>query len=84
MDAREALSRDPQALRSWAPMYLFYGCRRADEDFLYRDEWPGYLAELPGILHMETAFSRQGPSRSNDPERILFPDVQLKSMFRTY
>jgi NADPH-ferrihemoprotein reductase len=40
---------------------LFYGCRRADEDFLYRDEWPEYAKELGGKFDMHVALSRQPP-----------------------
>lgn len=40
-------------------MYLFYGCRRADEDFLYREEWPRYEQELKGVFRMKVAFSRE-------------------------
>lgn len=40
-------------------MYLFYGCRRADEDFLYREEWPTYEQELKGVFRMKVAFSRE-------------------------
>lgn len=40
-------------------MYLFYGCRKSTEDFLYRDEWPKYEEELGGKLQMRVAFSRE-------------------------
>ncbi len=40
-------------------MYLFYGCRRSDEDFLYKDEWPKYIDELQNKLNMQVAFSRE-------------------------
>jgi hypothetical protein len=40
-------------------MYLFYGCRRSNEDFLYKSEWPAYQAELDGKFIMRTAFSRE-------------------------
>jgi NAD(P)H-flavin reductase len=40
-------------------MYLFYGCRRSNEDFLYKNEWPAYEAELDGKFIMRTAFSRE-------------------------
>jgi NAD(P)H-flavin reductase len=40
-------------------MYLFYGCRRSNEDFLYKNEWPAYEAELDGKFTMRTAFSRE-------------------------
>lgn len=58
--ARKAKEKNGEdALKDWAPMYLFYGCRRADEDFLYREEWPEYTAELGGKFQMHTALSRE-------------------------
>lgn len=65
MQERVALARrakdknGSEALKDWAPMYLFYGCRRRDEDFLYQSEWPSYESELDGKLNMRTAFSRE-------------------------
>lgn len=64
--ARRAKEKNgPDAIKEWAPMYLFYGCRKEDQDFLYRDEWPEYIKELDGKLIMRTAFSR-GPERKPD------------------
>ncbi|KAF3938147.1 hypothetical protein ABW19_dt0210608 [Dactylella cylindrospora] len=40
--------------------YLFFGCRKKDEDFLYRDEWPKYAEQLGDSFKMITAFSREG------------------------
>ncbi|ODN75426.1 hypothetical protein L202_06577 [Cryptococcus amylolentus CBS 6039] len=58
--ARKAIEKNgPDALKDWAPMYLFYGCRRAGEDFLYQDEWAQYEEELKGVLKMKVAFSRE-------------------------
>ena len=58
--ARRAIEKNgPDALKDWAPMYLFYGCRKSTEDFLYRDEWPKYEEELKGKLQMRVAFSRE-------------------------
>lgn len=62
------------ALEDWAPMHLFYGCRREDEDFLYADEWPQYEAELEGKLKMHIAFSR-GPNRKPDGSKIYVQDL---------
>lgn len=63
---RKALEKNGEnALADWAEMHLFYGCRREDEDFLYRDEWPGYEAELKGKFKMHVAFSR-GEKRKPD------------------
>jgi NADPH-ferrihemoprotein reductase len=58
--ARKAKEKNgPDALKDWAPMYLFYGCRRSNEDFLYKNEWPAYEAELDGKFIMRNAFSRE-------------------------
>lgn len=62
------------ALADWADMHLFYGCRREDEDFLYKEEWPQYAKELDGKLKMRTAFSR-GPKRKPDGSKIYVQDL---------
>lgn len=48
-----------EALKDWGNIWLFYGCRRSDEDFLYKSEWPEYEAELGGKFLMETSLSRE-------------------------
>jgi NADPH-ferrihemoprotein reductase len=58
--ARRSIEKNgPDALAEWGRISLFYGCRRSDEDFLYKDEWPGYLEELHGKFTMHCAFSRE-------------------------
>ncbi|PVH80139.1 Fe-S dehydrogenase [Cadophora sp. DSE1049] len=58
--ARRAKStKGPNALRDWAPITLFYGCRRSDQDFLYRDEWREIEREMEGVFRMYVAFSRE-------------------------
>ncbi|KAL5317223.1 hypothetical protein ACEPPN_014318 [Leptodophora sp. 'Broadleaf-Isolate-01'] len=52
-------SKGAHALKDWAPIHLFYGCRRSDHDFLYKDEWDVYAAELDGKFKMHVAFSRE-------------------------
>lgn len=42
---------------------LFYGCRREDEDFLYKEEWPVYAKTLGEAFEFETAFSRENPTK---------------------
>jgi NADPH-ferrihemoprotein reductase len=40
------------------PTHLFFGCRRRDEDYVYRDDIEGFLAD--GTLHgLHLAFSRE-------------------------
>ncbi|KAG0228058.1 NADPH-cytochrome P450 reductase [Actinomortierella wolfii] len=37
---------------------LFFGCRREDQDFMYKDEWPELMKDIEGA-QLITAFSRQ-------------------------
>lgn len=55
-------------------MYLYYGCRSEDEDYLYKDEWPAYQADLKGKFTLRTAFSRSGP-RKADGTKIYVQDL---------
>ncbi|KAF8195502.1 cytochrome P450 oxidoreductase [Pholiota molesta] len=58
--ARRSIEKNgPDALADWGRISLFYGCRREDEDFLYKEEWPQYEAELKGKFKLHCAFSRQ-------------------------
>ncbi|KAF8909007.1 hypothetical protein CPB84DRAFT_118385 [Gymnopilus junonius] len=58
--ARRSLDKNgPDALNDWGRISLFYGCRRDDQDFLYKDEWPEYEKELQGKLKVHVALSRQ-------------------------
>ncbi len=43
------------------PAILFYGCRKAEEDYLYQDELEEYQKE--GITELVVAFSRQDPAK---------------------
>lgn len=53
---------------------LFFGCRRDDEDFLYRDEWQQVAADLtPDIFSMHVAFSRM-PNKPKTYVQHLFQD----------
>ncbi|CAM0135180.1 hypothetical protein VKS41_000235 [Umbelopsis sp. WA50703] len=38
---------------------LFFGCRRSDEDYLYKNEWPELFETLGGESRIITAFSRE-------------------------
>ncbi|KAG0142232.1 hypothetical protein CROQUDRAFT_109973 [Cronartium quercuum f. sp. fusiforme G11] len=46
-------------LSEWANIVLFYGCRKEEEDFLYREEWDQYKEELDGKFKMFSAISRK-------------------------
>lgn len=45
--------------RQIGQMILFFGCRRADEDFLYNQELQELAEAFDGALKIITAFSRQ-------------------------
>jgi NADPH-ferrihemoprotein reductase len=40
-------------------MLLFFGCRKRDEDFLYREEWEEFERKLGDKFEMVKAFSRE-------------------------
>ena len=55
-------SLSPFRSRLSGPIWLFFGCRRRDQDWLYREEMEGYLKT--GVLsELHTAFSRDDPKR---------------------
>ncbi|MDB5092294.1 MAG: NADPH--cytochrome reductase, partial [Candidatus Eremiobacteraeota bacterium] len=43
------------------PARLYFGCRRPDEDFLYREELEAFATE--GIVELHVAFSRVDPAK---------------------
>ncbi|KAK7420054.1 hypothetical protein QQZ08_010582 [Neonectria magnoliae] len=42
---------------------LFFGCRKASEDFMYESEWAEYKEALGDKFELITAFSRQGSKK---------------------
>jgi NADPH-ferrihemoprotein reductase len=42
---------------------LFYGCRKENEDFLYKNEWSEYAKTLGSSFEMFTAFSRENATK---------------------
>lgn len=50
---RAKATKGPLALHDWAPITLFYGCRRSDQDFLYREEWKRIEKELDGVFRTD-------------------------------
>ncbi|MCJ1448590.1 MAG: NADPH-cytochrome P450 reductase [Stictis urceolatum] len=49
---------------------LFYGCRKPDEDFLYKDEWEAMKENLGDKLTIHTAFSRQTSEKIYVQQRL--------------
>ncbi|KAI1386437.1 NADPH-cytochrome P450 reductase [Hypoxylon trugodes] len=42
---------------------LFFGCRKQNEDFMYKSEWEQYKKALGDNFELITAFSREGPKK---------------------
>jgi NADPH-ferrihemoprotein reductase len=42
---------------------LFFGCRKSDEDFIYKDEFKTFQDQMGDSLKIITAFSREGPQK---------------------
>lgn len=80
MQERVALARrtveknGAEALADWGRIWLFYGCRKSTEDFLYKEEWPEYEKELGGKFTMQCAFSREPPYKP-DGGKIYVQDL---------
>ncbi|ORX46065.1 NADPH-dependent cytochrome P450 oxidoreductase [Hesseltinella vesiculosa] len=60
---RERVHQKVDQGKSVGANLLFFGCRRADEDFLYRDEWPGLFEQLGDESEMICAFSRESEQK---------------------
>ncbi|EPX70486.1 NADPH-cytochrome p450 reductase [Schizosaccharomyces octosporus yFS286] len=54
-----------------AKTVLFYGCRRSDTDFLYKEEWDTYAKSLKDSFELHTAFSREGDQKVYVQHRLL-------------
>jgi cytochrome P450 / NADPH-cytochrome P450 reductase len=59
LQERAALAAEGRTL---GPAMLFFGCRRADQDFLYADELKDWQAR--GLVELHVAFSREGQGRT--------------------
>ena len=60
LSRKALLGRDPEG--EVGPAWLFCGCRRREEDFLYGQELQGFASEGT-LTRLEVAFSRKGPSK---------------------
>lgn len=58
--AADASAADASAPRGDA--WLFFGCRRREEDFIYREELEGFAAS-GALTELVTAFSREGEEK---------------------
>lgn len=73
--ARRTIEKNgPEGLADWGPLRLYFGCRRSDQDFLYKDEWDGYAKDLQGKFIMRCAFSREPPYKP-DGSKIYVQDL---------
>jgi len=59
---------------------LFFGCRRENEDFLYKDEWPQYAKELGSSFEIHTAFSRENDKKVYVQHKILEQSSKINKL----
>jgi NADPH-ferrihemoprotein reductase len=57
--------------KSVGPTVLFFGCRSADQDFLYEDEWPELFESLGDKSRIITAFSRDTDKKVYVQHRLM-------------
>lgn len=60
------------------PVWLFFGARKAADEYLYREEFESYEAE--GVLHMRTAFSRDQERKIYVQHRMVESGAELYDM----
>ena len=71
-DLTESARRSGTTVREQAggePHLLFFGCRREERDFLYREDWTAW--ETDGALRLFPAFSRDQEDQSHLARRLL-------------
>ncbi|OLL23051.1 NADPH--cytochrome P450 reductase [Neolecta irregularis DAH-3] len=61
---------------------LFFGCRRENEDFLYRDEWKVAEQELNGKFKIITAFSRETEQKIYVQHRLQEHSKQVNDLLQ--
>lgn len=59
--------------------WLFFGCRKREEDFLYRSELEGFAA-AGHLTHLVTAFSREGAEKVYVQHRMREAGAQLSAL----
>ena len=57
--------RAAAAVAAPSPWWLFFGCRSAQEDYLYRPDFEAWAADGT-LTHLVTAFSREPPVHGGD------------------
>ena len=72
--ARRTIKNGVEGPNEWGKIYLYFGCRNPDKDFLYKEESPEYGRELHGRFVMRTAFSHE-PSYRPDGWKIHVQDL---------
>jgi len=74
MARRTVEKNGPEGLNDWGKITLYFGCRKSDQDYLYKNEWPEYSKELHGKFVLRTAFSREPPYKP-DGGKIYVQDL---------
>lgn len=68
---REKVKQVENGNKNVGEILFFYGCRKSDEDFLYKDEWTEYSKKLDSKFKMITAFSRETEKKVYVQDKLL-------------
>ncbi|XP_071067037.1 methionine synthase reductase-like [Dasypus novemcinctus] len=61
---------------NFGAMWLFFGCRHKDRDYLFREELKHFLKS--GVLtHLKVSFSRDAPVREDATAKYVQDSIQL-------
>jgi NADPH-ferrihemoprotein reductase len=68
---REKLKQVENGVANIGELLFFYGCRKSDEDFIYKEEWNDYSKKLDSKFTMITAFSRESEKKVYVQDKLL-------------
>lgn len=63
---------------------LFFGCRNRNEDFLYKDEWDKFAADLGPAFELVTAFSREQGNKVYVQHRLKEHGAEVNDLIQNH
>jgi NADPH-ferrihemoprotein reductase len=68
---REKIKQLENGTSNIGDLLFFFGCRKPDEDFIYKEEWTDYAKKLDNKFTMITAFSRETEKKVYVQDKLL-------------
>lgn len=63
---------------NFGAMWLFFGCRHKDRDYLFREEL-GHFVKIGVLTHLKVSFSRDAPAEEEAPAKYVQDNLQRHS-----